>query len=133
MIRETNKIFFLKILELETELEAEKTHHQDSIKDVRKTERKMKELLAQVDEDSKMQSRLQDTIMKLENKLKQFKRQVEETEEAAALNLAKFRKVQHAQEEAEQSETIVKSKVFITRSTVSEHRTTSSPIVIYFV
>ena len=118
-------------MELETELEAEKTHHQDSIKDVRKTERRMKELVAQVDEDHKVQSRLQDTIMKLENKLKQFKRQVEETEEAAALNLAKFRKVQHAHEEADQSETIVKSKVFITRSTVSEHRT-SSPIVICF-
>ena len=35
----------------------------------------------------------QDLVEKLQNKLRNYKRQIEEAEEIAALNLAKFRKV----------------------------------------
>ena len=39
---------------------------------------------------------------KLQTKLRNFKRQIEEAEEIAALNLAKFRKAQAEAEEAEE-------------------------------
>ena len=39
---------------------------------------------------------------KLQNKLRNYKRQIEEAEEIAALNLAKFRKAQQELEEAEE-------------------------------
>jgi len=72
----------------------------------------LKELVFQAEEDRKNQSRLQDLSEKLQNKIKIYKRQVEEAgkaissyinisnflsdflEEIAAVNLAKFRKVQ---------------------------------------
>ena len=56
----------------------------------------------QTEEDRKNQARLQDLVEKLQNKLKVYKRQVEEAEEIAALNLGKFRKVQHELEDAEE-------------------------------
>ena len=37
---------------------------------------------------------MQDLVEKLQNKLRNFKRQIEEAEEIAALNLAKYRKAQ---------------------------------------
>ena len=38
--------------------------------------------------------RMQELVDKLQNKVKSYKKQIEEAEEIAALNLAKFRKVQ---------------------------------------
>ena len=72
------------------------------MKEVRKNDRRLKELAFQTEEDRKNQARLQDLVEKLQNKLKVYKRQVEEAEEIAALNLGKFRKVQHELEDAEE-------------------------------
>merc|ERR1739848_746686 len=69
---------------------------------MRKQDRRLKELAFQADEDRKAQERLQDMIDKLQNKIKTYKRQVEEAEEIAAINLAKYRKVQHELEDAEE-------------------------------
>lgn len=41
-------------------------------------------------------------VDKLQNKVKSYKKQIEEAEEIAALNLAKFRKVQADLEQAEE-------------------------------
>lgn len=43
-----------------------------------------------------------DLVDKLQQKIKTYKRQIEEAEEIAALNLAKFRKAQQELEEAEE-------------------------------
>ena len=45
---------------------------------------------------------MQELVDKLQMKLRNFKRQIEEAEEIAALNLAKFRKAQAEAEEAEE-------------------------------
>jgi len=45
---------------------------------MRKADRRLKELAFQADEDRKNQERLQDLIDKLQNKIKVYKRQVEE-------------------------------------------------------
>ena len=46
--------------------------------------------------------RMQELVDKLQNKVKSYKKQIEEAEEIAALNLAKFRKVQADLESSEE-------------------------------
>merc|ERR1712209_145453 len=62
-----------RIRELESELDAENRRNADSLKNLRKSERK---------------------IEQLQGKIKSYKKQIEEAEEIAALNLAKYRQVQ---------------------------------------
>merc|ERR1712141_110975 len=66
-----------------------------------KLERRIKELQFQSDEDHKNQDRMSELANKLQQKIKTYKKQIEEAEEIAALNLAKFRKAQQEFEEAE--------------------------------
>ena len=66
-----------------------------------KFERRVKEILFQNDEDKKNQDRMTDLASKLQGKIKTYKKQIEEAEEIAALNLAKFRKAQQELEETE--------------------------------
>jgi len=89
-----------RIHELESENELEQHRHQETLKELRKNDRRLKELAFQAEEDRKNQLRLQDLTEKLQNKIKVYKRQVEEAEEIAALNLAKYRKVQTELEES---------------------------------
>jgi len=83
-----------RIRELESELDAENRRNADSMKNLKRSERKIKELTFQQDEDSKNQERMQGLIDQLQGKIKSYKKQIEEAEEIAALNLAKFRQVQ---------------------------------------
>merc|ERR1712050_259105 len=83
-----------RIRELESELDAENRRMADAQKNMRKSERKIKELSYQQDEDRKNHERMQALIDQLQGKIKSYKKQIEEAEEIAALNLAKFRQVQ---------------------------------------
>merc|ERR1719281_1949329 len=56
----------------------------------------------QQDEDHKNQDRMSELAGKLQQKIKTYKKQIEEAEEIAALNLAKYRKAQQELEEAEE-------------------------------
>merc|ERR1712025_217424 len=91
-----------RIRELESELDAENRRLNDAQKGLRKSERKIKELTYQQDEDKKNNERMQGLIDQLQSKIKSYKKQIEEAEEIAALNLAKFRKVQGNLTEAEE-------------------------------
>ena len=82
------------ICELESEVEAENRRCADTKKNLRKSERHIKELTYTQDEDRKNQERLQSLIDQLQTKIKSYKKQIEEAEEIAALNLAKFKQVQ---------------------------------------
>merc|ERR1711899_550926 len=82
-----------RIRELESELDAENRRMADAQKNMRKSERKIKELSYQQDEDRKNHERMQALIDQLQGKIKSYKKQIEEAEEIAALNLAKYRKV----------------------------------------
>merc|ERR1712150_300694 len=64
-----------------------------------RAERKCKELVFSSGEDKKNQDRMTDLASKLQSKIKAYKQQIEEAEEIAALNLAKFRKAQQELEE----------------------------------
>merc|ERR1712198_26846 len=83
-----------RIRELESELDAENRRNADSLKNLRKSERKIKELSYSQDEDRKNHERMQGLIKQLQGKIKSYKKQIEEAEEIAALNLAKYRQVQ---------------------------------------
>merc|ERR1719262_1766372 len=83
-----------RIRELESEMDAENRRNADSLKNLRKSERKIKELSYQQEEDRKNHERMQALIDQLQGKIKSYKKQIEEAEEIAALNLAKYRQVQ---------------------------------------
>mgnify|MGYP001429746295 CR=1 FL=1 len=83
-----------RIHELESELEAESRRNSDSFKNLNKSERRIKELTFSADEDRKNHERMQSLVDQLQSKIKCFKKQIEEAEEIAALNLAKFRQAQ---------------------------------------
>merc|ERR1712098_691416 len=77
----------------ESELDAESRRNTDILKNLRKAERSIKELTFAGDEDKKNHERMQSSIDQLQGKVKSYKKQIEEAEEIAALNLAKYRKV----------------------------------------
>ena len=91
-----------RIRELESEVDAENRRFADSTKNLRKSERRIKELAYAADEDRKNHERMQGLVDQLQAKIKTYKKQIEEAEEIAALNLAKYRKAQQELEEAEE-------------------------------
>merc|ERR1719338_107088 len=80
-----------RIRELESEVDAEARRCADAVKNLRKSERRIKEMTYASDEDRKNHERMQALIDQLQSKIKSYKKQIEEAEEIAALNLAKFR------------------------------------------
>merc|ERR1712098_456034 len=81
--------------------DAENRRLGDAQKNLRKSERHVKELTYTIDEDKKNQERMQALIDQLQGKIKPYKKQIEEAEEIAALNLAKYRQVAGALGDAE--------------------------------
>merc|ERR1719373_1470384 len=91
-----------RIRELESELDAENRRLADASKNLRKSERRIKELAFAGDEDRKNHERMQSLIDQLQGKIKSYKKQLEEAEEIAAMNLAKYRQAQANLQEAAQ-------------------------------
>lgn len=63
---------------MESELDHEQRRHAETQKTARKSDRRLKELAFQCDEDRKNSERLQELIDSLQAKLKVYKRQIEE-------------------------------------------------------
>ncbi|CAM4808905.1 unnamed protein product [Rotaria magnacalcarata] len=120
----------LRIHELEAENEVEQHSHQEALKELRKNDRRLKEIAFQAESDRTHQLHLQDLVEKLQSKIKVYKRQVEETEEIATLNLAKYRKIQLELEESAERTNVAESQLgkfrLKTRSTVSVGRVAES-------
>jgi uncharacterized coiled-coil protein SlyX len=66
------------VRELEHELEAEQHRHVETQKGLRKQDRRLQEVNLQIDEDHKAQERMKDMIDKLQQKMKAYKKQVDE-------------------------------------------------------
>merc|ERR1711997_860976 len=92
----------MRIRELEMELGSVQSRTGESYKAFQRAERRVKELQFQQDEDRKNQDRMSELANKLQQKIKTYKTQIEEAEEIAALNLAKYRKAQQELEETEE-------------------------------
>merc|ERR1712106_614502 len=84
-----------RIRELASELDAENRRFADAQKNLRKSERSVKELTYAQEEDRKNHERMQGLIDQLQGKVRSYKKQIEEAEEIAALNLAKYRQAQN--------------------------------------
>ena len=80
-------------------------------KSITKGEGRVKELLFQQEENKKNQDRVTDLVDKLQQKIKSYKKQIEEAEEIAAINLAKYRKAQQEFEEAEERSRLAENNV----------------------
>ena len=110
-----------KIKDLESQFDDEQRRLVEAEKSQRRTTRRIKELTFSQEEDHKVlilslfindnlnntifsqnHERMQELVDKLQNKVKSYKKQIEEAEEIAALNLAKFRKVQADLESSEE-------------------------------
>merc|ERR1711922_8586 len=91
-----------RIRELEIELGNVQSRTSENSKGYAKSERRVKELAFQIDGDKKNQDRMSELATKLQQKIKTYKKQIEEAEEIAALNLAKYRKAQQEFEESEE-------------------------------
>jgi len=91
-----------RIRELEMELENSERRFGETEKMIRKQDQRVRELASQAEEEHKQYERANSNIDGLQQKIKAMKRQIEEAEEIAAINLAKYRKVQHDFEEAEE-------------------------------
>merc|ERR1712061_238989 len=105
-----------RIRGLESEMEAENRRFADAQKNLRRTERRIKELTYAADEDRKNHERMQALLDQLQSKIKTYKKQIEDVEEIAAMNLSKFRTAQanlgEAQERADLNEqALAKCKV----------------------
>ena len=92
-----------RIRELQSELEAESRRHAEGQRNLNKSERHIQELTFSSTEDRKNHERMQSLVEGLQAKIKSYKAQIEGAEEVAALNLAKFRKVQGALSEVAES------------------------------
>ena len=90
-----------RIRELEIELGTVQSKTSEAYKGFQKSERHIKELMFQQEEDHKNSDRMTELAQKLQQKIKTYKKQIEEAEEIAALNLAKYRKAQQELEETE--------------------------------
>merc|ERR1711974_255500 len=79
-------------------------------------ERRVKELQFQQDEDKKNQDRMTELAQKLQQKIRTYKQQIEEAEEIAALNLAKFGKAQQELEETEDRNKMAEAQLSVVRA-----------------
>merc|ERR1712126_249299 len=77
--------------EIENELNKTIQQTDETHKTITKGERRVKELLFQQEENKKNQDRITDLVEKLQQKIKSYKKQIEEAEEIAAINLAKYK------------------------------------------
>merc|ERR1712027_7822 len=105
-----------RIRELEIELGSSQSKTGETFKGFQKAERRIKELQFQQDEDHKNQDRMSELAGKLQQKIKTYKKQIEEAEEIAALNLAKFRKAQQELEETEERSKIAGNQLSLVRA-----------------
>merc|ERR1712165_341282 len=80
-------------------------------KNITKGERRVKELMFQSEENKNNQDRIADLVEKLQEKIRTYKKQIEEAEEIAAINLAKFRKAQQELEEAEERSKMAEDQI----------------------
>ncbi|NXO95258.1 MYH9 protein, partial [Certhia brachydactyla] len=89
-----------KIAQLEEQLDIETKERQAASKQVRRAEKKLKDILLQVDDERRNAEQYKDQADKANMRLKQLKRQLEEAEEEAQRANASRRKLQRELEDA---------------------------------
>merc|ERR1712142_763345 len=91
----------MRITELETMINTEKKSHSVTMTELHKKERSIKELILQSEEDRKNIIILQESLDKLNEKIKMYKRQLEEQESIFNSNIMRVKKFQRELESSE--------------------------------
>merc|ERR1712025_102944 len=122
----------LRIEELETMINNEKKTHAATMSELHVKTRSIKELILQSEEDRKNIIILQDSLDKLNEKIKMYKRQLEEQESISNSNIMRVKKFQRelesAENRAEEAESTLnqfrsRERVFASASARSEKST----------
>jgi myosin protein heavy chain len=102
--RETRRISHKiesQLNQLESDLDLEKAKEQEYIKEIRRLEKRNKDLLDQIGDEQLKLMTLNDAYEKLQIKMKAYKSQIEGAEELAASNISKCKRLQRELEDAE--------------------------------
>ena len=122
----------IRISELETMINSEKKSHTLTMTEMHKKERSIKELILQSEEDRKNIIILQESLDKLNEKIKMYKRQLEEQEGISNANIMRVKKFQRelecAENRAEEAESTLnqfrsRERVFAAASVRNEKST----------
>nr|AAI70424.1 LOC398083 protein [Xenopus laevis] len=100
-----------KIAQLEEQLDTETKERQNASKQVRRTEKKLKDVLMLVEDERRNSEQYKDQAEKNNVRMKQLKRQVEEAEEEAQRANAMRRKLQRELEDATETAEIMNREV----------------------
>ncbi|KAK0402451.1 hypothetical protein QR680_016341 [Steinernema hermaphroditum] len=113
---------------IEAELEGEQRRHSEAVKNLSRQDRKTRELQFQVDEEKKNYNKMCELVEKLQSKLKIQRRQIEEAEEVANVNLTKYRQIQLALDSAEERAESAENSLVRLRSRTRITKSDTAPI-----
>ncbi|XP_037392397.1 myosin-9a [Pygocentrus nattereri] len=105
-----------KIIQLEEQLDSESKEKQQSVKVMRRTEKKLKEVLLQVEDERRNSDQYKDQVEKAITRMKILKRQVEEAEEETQRANASRRKLQRELEDATEASSVMNREVTTLKS-----------------
>merc|ERR1711970_76126 len=105
-----------RIIELEEFLSKEKAMHVETTTHLHKKETSVKELLLQSEEDRKNILILQESLEKLNERIKMYKKQLEEQEQISNSNIMRVKKFQRELEAAESRAEEAESNLNVFRS-----------------
>jgi len=91
-----------RIRELESEVDAEARRMADATKNLKASERHIKEISLKQDEDGGNKEKMLKLVDSLHSKIETYKKSIEEAEEIAAMNLTKYRQSQSSLADATQ-------------------------------
>ncbi|CAF4742364.1 unnamed protein product [Rotaria sp. Silwood1] len=109
-----------RLAQLETEIELERARYQELLKDLRRNEKRLKDVLTQVDEEQTKVLSLTDSLSKVNDKMRIYKSQIESAESSAAQVLTRARRLERELEDAEERAEMVTTTLIRSRSV---HRT----------
>lgn len=129
----------MRITELETIIDTEKKSHSVTMMELHKKERSIKELILQSEEDRKNIIILQESLDKLNEKIKMYKRQLEEQESISNSNIMRVKKFQRelesSESRAEEAESTLnqfrsRERVFASAASRSEKEVHDTEVVV---
>lgn len=129
----------MRIVELETIIDTEKKSHSVTMMELHKKERSIKELILQSEEDRKNIIILQESLDKLNEKIKMYKRQLEEQESISNSNIMRVKKFQRelesSESRAEEAESTLnqfrsRERVFASAASRSEKEVHDTEVVV---
>jgi chromosome segregation ATPase len=129
----------MRITELETIIDTEKKSHASTMMELHKKERSIKELILQSEEDRKNIIILQESLDKLNEKIKMYKRQLEEQESISNSNIMRVKKFQreleNSESRAEEAESTLnqfrsRERVFASAASRSEKEVQDTEVIV---